>query len=75
MATSPVVRKGNKTMLRLLVAFAALGFSYPFILKWRMSNHNLLEHEGALPPNSRMRGAYMNSGSKDAGRDLEKGLH
>ena len=71
MMTSARVQKSNKTILRLLVGFALVGFSYPFILKWRMSE-NLLEHEGELSANSKMRGAYMNTGSRDVGRDHSK---
>ena len=64
---SAALKKGNRSILYLLVAFTSLGFAYPYLLRTTMKG-NMLQREGELPANTKIRGAFMNSGSKDVGR-------
>jgi uncharacterized membrane protein len=57
--------KGNRTIMLLLVGFIGVGFSYPFIAHFtKPNNYNM---QANMPPNTAMRGAFLNTGSKDVG--------
>jgi hypothetical protein len=74
--TVPVKSSRNKVTFALL-ALVAVGFTYPFVyINYHRSKNptpaarkSSYQSEAPLPPTSLVRGAYVNSGSKDVGYD------
>mmetsp|Transcript_17505 Transcript_17505/g.21558 ORF Transcript_17505/g.21558 Transcript_17505/m.21558 type:complete len:98 (+) Transcript_17505:133-426(+) len=54
-----------------LFGFAALGASFPYyyVKNHQTKNRNLLQQQDPLSGSQVIRGAYLNTGSKDAGPD------
>jgi hypothetical protein len=48
--------------------FAACGFTFPFYLWWQNNSHHFTGSK-PLTPAQRMRGAYINSSTRDIGPD------
>ena len=61
-------RRSNRRTLLGLAAFATLGFSFPFWLWWRNTERHYTGSR-ALSPSASIRGAYVNSSTKDIGPD------
>jgi hypothetical protein len=55
-----------------LIAFALAGASFPYFYLKRQEGKNLLKQEHGLAGQSIVRGAYVNTGSKDIGPDPGK---
>ncbi|EQC36209.1 hypothetical protein SDRG_06319 [Saprolegnia diclina VS20] len=60
----------NKRIIGLLVgAGGLLSFSMPFLIVQSKKDQNTMSMEGPLSTSQIRRGVYMNTGSKDIGRD------
>lgn len=73
-----VPRKSSKKVTLALLALVAVGFTYPFAYIGYHRSQNpaptaarksSYQSDAPLPPSSMIRGAYLNSGSKDIGYD------
>ena len=61
------MRRSNRTIAGLLGGLILLGFSYPFIAYLTAPKNNFSDPN--VSPNAAVRGAFVNSGSRDIGRD------
>jgi hypothetical protein len=65
-------KRSNVPVALATVAFGAVVFALPFYYTNAMKDKkNLWTYEGPLNPTDKIRGAYMNTGSKDIGPDPE----
>ncbi len=64
--------QSNKKMAIMLGGLMLVGFSYPF---WMVARGTGVDYDKPLAGQTKIRGVYMNSGSKDAGRDLAAQEH
>lgn len=65
-ATQPLARSSNLPVALGLALFAVAGGALPAVL-YANPGWRTVDAEGALPANVARRGAFLNSGSKDAG--------
>jgi hypothetical protein len=65
------LRMKNRVYMGGLVALCAFFGSAPLILKQRNDGNNLTTQEKPLTGSQIMRGAFLNTGSKDVGRDKD----
>ena len=63
------VKTKNRVYLAGLLGLVAFFGSAPLLLKQRNSGNNLTTQEQPLTGSQIMRGAYLNTGSKDVGND------
>ncbi|CAN0100771.1 unnamed protein product [Scytosiphon promiscuus] len=64
------VRQRNLALGVAICGFAAATASIPFVIRKRMTK-SLYDSEEGLTGSQIQRGAFMNSGSKDVGRDYD----
>lgn len=64
------MRANNKAVAAVLCLGTFFAYVSPLIITRSSSVPRLIDAEGKLPPQAAIRGAYTNSGSRDAGPDM-----
>lgn len=64
------LRRKNLAVALAVTGFAGVGMAVPFVIR-RLQKERLIDKEAPLSGSQTQRGVFLNTGSKDVGRDPE----